>query len=434
MARNKRHTTPRKSAKTKNFVPSSTQGVSSSSFKRKASKNNTGTINNSTYLTSQAAQANQYSRNAVNYSGHKIKGTSNKGKIAVIIIAIILVGAIAALGFYIYKENQKAVINEDLHKMSKDAMDAIDNELTGMRTFEEPFNVLVLGSDARSGDPDMGARTDTIILARIDPTKNIISMISIPRDTKIEIPGHGTNKFNAAYSFGGPAGSIAAIKNLCDVNIDHFVEIDFEGLVGLIDAIGGIDIHVDETIDDPDAGNIVIPEGDQHLNGEEALVFSRSRAYANGDFTRVSNQRKVIEAVVHKGLVAPASDLYGIIKASTEFLTTDSAMDADFIFSLADQIRHNNDYEVKMYSATLPSSPQMIGGVSYVIENDAESEEMIRIFLNGGDVGAYSDSLTEASAAKTTSSSSSTSSQSSSSTTYSSSVSTRSPYSNSYGY
>ncbi len=431
MAKKKRHTTPRKSAKAKDFMPASVEGVSSSNFKRKASKSNTGTINNSTYLPANGSEANQYSRNAANYSGHKIKGTSNKGKIVAIVIAILLIGTIAALGFYIFKENQKAVINEDLHKMSKEAMDAIDNELTGMRKFDEPFNVLVLGSDARSGDPDMGARSDTIILARIDPTKNIISMISIPRDTKIEVPGHGANKFNAAYSFGGPAGSIAAIKNLCDVNIDHFVEIDFEGLVGLIDAIGGIDLHVDETIDDPDAGDIVIPEGDQHLNGEEALVFSRSRAFANGDFVRVSNQRKVIQAIVRKGLVAPASDLYGIIKASTEFLKTDSAMDADFIFSLADQIRHNNDYEVKMYSATLPSSPQMMGGVSYVIENDAESEEMVRIFLRGEDIGAYADSLTEASSAKLVSSSSSSSSTSGTSA-YSNT--TRSQYSNSYAY
>ena len=269
-------------------------------------------------------------------------------------------------------------------------MEAIDNELTGMTTFDEPFTVLLLGSDARADDPSMGARTDTIILCRVDPTQNIISMISIPRDTKIEIEGVGTEKFNAAYTYGGASGTIAAVKKLCGVDIDHYAEINFEGLVSLVDAIGGVDVYVDEEVNDPDAGDVVIPAGEQHLDGAAALTFSRSRAYADGDFTRVSNQRKVIEAIVHKGLEAPASDLYGLIQASTKFLTTDTAMDVDFIFSLADQIRHNNDYPVQLYSATIPATTAMIDGVSYVIADDAGIDDLMKVFLAGGDVSGES--------------------------------------------
>ena len=330
-----------------------------------------------------------YSRDTADYSNRKKGRMKTSGKVAIVIIVIALIAGVSALGVYIYKETQKRAINTGLHDMSADIMESIDKELSGMTTFEEPFTVLLLGSDERTGEleEDIGARTDTIILCRIDPTKNTLSMVSLPRDTKMELDGVGTAKLNAAYTYGGPSGTIAAVKKLCGVEIDHYAEINFEGLVGLIDAIGGIDVHVDETIDDPDAGDIVIPEGDQHLDGAAALVFSRSRQYVDGDFTRVYNQRKVIEAIVHKGLEAPASELYGLIQASTSFLTTDKAMDVDFIFSLADQIRHNNDYPVQIYSATIPASTATIDGVSYVIADDAGVAEMMTVFELGGDVG-----------------------------------------------
>lgn len=329
----------------------------------------------------------QYSRNAVDYTQRR-QGMRPGKKRAIIALVVILVVALAVGGLYVFKEYQKSLINQDLHSLSDEELQAVDEELSGSMTFDEPFTVLLLGSDARSDDPSMGARTDTIVLVRVDPITNNISMLSIPRDTMIEISGVGTQKFNAAYTYGGPSGTIAAVKELCGVDIDHYAEVNFEGLVGLIDAIGGIDVMVDETVNDPDAGDIVIPEGLQHLDGAAALTFSRSRAYADGDFTRVSNQRKVIEAIVHRGLNAPAKDLHGLIQASASFLTTDSAMDVDFIYSLADQIRHNNDYPVTITSATIPASTANVGGISYVVVDQAALAELIQVFLEGGDISA----------------------------------------------
>ena len=356
----------------------------------------------------------QYSRHTADYANRKSGGMGRGGKIALAILIIALIAGAVALGFYAYKEYQKATINEGLHDVSADVMQAIDNELTGMTTFEEPFTVLLLGSDARADDPEMGARTDTIVLCRIDPTQNIISMVSIPRDTRVPMGGDTYDKINAAFSYGGPSGTIAAVKKLCGVDIDHYAEINFEGLVGLVDSIGGIDVYVDETVDDPDAGDVVIPQGEQHLDGAAALTFARSRAYADGDFTRVSNQRKVIEAIVRKGLGAPASELYGIIRASTTFLTTDSAMDADFIFSLADQIRHNNDYPVQLFSATIPASTDMIDGVSYVIADQDGIDELMKVFVAGGDVsGGSAEGAADATATAESAEGSSSSSSSS---------------------
>jgi LCP family protein required for cell wall assembly len=210
-------------------------------------------------------------------------------------------------------------------------------------------------------------------------------MVSIPRDTRIEIEGQGFQKFNAAYTFGGPSGTISAVKQLTDVDIDHYAEINFEGLVGLVDAIGGIDVVVDEEIDDEDAGGH-IDAGEQHLDGEHALILARSRAYVDGDYSRQANQRKVIMAIINKALTAPASELSGIIKASTKFLKTDKGIDVDFIYDLADQIRHNNDYPVEIFTASIPSSTATIDEVSWVIADTAGVKAMMKLFTAGEDV------------------------------------------------
>ena len=352
----------------------------SQDYRRKAQQQQ-----NASYVPASYGAASQYSRNNVNYHT-KSKGSSKGAKIVVAIIFIALIATVAGLGYYVFKQSQKDAVNADLHKLDDAEMEALESALSRSTKFDEPFTVLLLGSDARVDDESMGARTDTNIIVRVDPFTNTITMMSIPRDTAVDLPGVGMAKFNAAYYYGGPSGTIEAATNLTGIPIDHYAEVNFEGLVDLINAIGGIDVYVDERIDDPDAGDYVIEEGEQHLNGEQALVFARSRAYADGDYTRQRNQRKVIDAIIHKGLEAPATDLAGLIQASTKFLTTDSAMDFDFIFSLAELIRHNNDYPVTIYSANIPSYPDMIGDVSYVIAEDAGVAEMSRIFMEGGDI------------------------------------------------
>ena len=328
----------------------------------------------------------QYSRTNSHYKSAS-SGPGKSKKAIVIAVIVVLAVAVAALGLYVFKEMEKKSFNADLQLDENEALE-VEKELTqkDYTTFDEPFTVLLLGSDAREDDPDMGARTDTIILVRVDATTNTVSMVSIPRDTRIWIESAGSyEKFNAAYTFGGPSGTIAAVKELTGIDIDHYAEINFEGLVGLIDAIGGIDVYVDEEIDDEDAGGH-IDQGEQHLDGEHALILARSRAYVDGDYTRQVNQRKVIMAIINKALTAPATELTGIIKASTKFLKTDKGIDFDFIKDLADQIRHNNDYEVKIYTATIPSGTATIDEVSWVIADTAGVEAMMKQFKKGKDV------------------------------------------------
>lgn len=346
---------------------------------------------------SQTDYADRFSRDNPQYSltEKRKKGRGKKiaiGAVTVLVVALIGVGA--AIGAYLNSINESLGGNK-----TEEEMQAIKDALIPTKSFNEPFWMLLVGSDARADDASMGARSDSNVLVWVDPTKNVVSLISIPRDTKITLSGYGTQKFNAAYAYGGVSGSIKAASTLCGVNISHYAEINFDQLISLVDAVGGVEVNVPELVDDPDAGNIVIQPGLQTLNGEAALVFARSRAYADGDFTRTSSQRLIVEALAKKILSQSATDLPGIIQKAAKSVDTD--MTANDIFSLATQFKNLGNLTI--YSAMVPSSTTMINGASYAVADTATLKKMIQVVESGGDPNSV--------LASTTSSSSSTSSR-----------------------
>lgn len=304
----------------------------------------------------------------------------------VTVLVCLFVGTgVATAAFLDYVTNQ---LNHG--DKSQAELDAITDVLSYHSNLTEPFYMMLLGSDARADDVTMGARTDTNIVVRVDPVDNKLTMVSIPRDTKIEIEG-STQKFNAAYSYGGAAGSIKAANELLGIRISHYAEVNFESLMALVDAVGGVDVYVDETIDDNDADldyrvqHNVIEEGEQHLDGQEALTFARSRAFADGDFTRTSHQRELIIALIDKILAQPITQLPTVIQKASSSVTTDLSI-ADII-ALAEQFKDEGDLVV--YNAMVPSYTQDIGGVSYVI-NDAEmTAEMMKVVEAGEDPAEF---------------------------------------------
>ena len=252
--------------------------------------------------------ASQYSRNNPSYSAARKKAGRGK-KIALgVIIAILVVAVGGGSAFALWKNS----VNEKLIKGNKsdEEIMAINDALKPEKdmTFTEPFYMILIGTDEAEDSTEDMHRSDTNIVVRIDPAKNQATMVSIPRDTKIDIDGYGTNKFNAAYAYGGAAGTIREANQLLGIEISHYAEVNFGKLKDLVDAVGGVDVEVTERVDDPDADGttahpewprVIIEEGEQHLDGNQALVFARSRAYPDGDFTRTANQRKLIMAIVN---------------------------------------------------------------------------------------------------------------------------------------
>ncbi|WP_242035284.1 LCP family protein [Mesobacillus harenae] len=220
----------------------------------------------------------------------------------------ILIAGIGAYAFSVYYSLSSAV--NDMHKpvdrKSEHRAQAIS------LADQEPFSVLLLGVDEREND---SGRSDTMIVLSVNPSDQSIKMLSIPRDTRTDIIGHGTvEKINHAFAYGGAEMALDTVEHFLKVPIDYYVKINMEGFKGIIDAVGGVTVDNDMNLFH---GSHTFQEGEITLSGDEALVFSRIRYEdPRGDFGRQLRQKLILEAIVEEG--ASISSLWnydGIFKA-----------------------------------------------------------------------------------------------------------------------
>ena len=301
-----------------------------------------------------------------------------------VIVALLLVAG-AAVALYINSLNS-AISYED-PEQKQQLQTVLDTPVKN-----EPYYVLVLGSDAREGDT--ASRSDVIMLARIAPSSSssVITLVSIPRDTKVELPGYGTSKINAAYAYGGAAGAVEAVENFSGVDISHVVEIHFQELETLIDSLGGVWVNVPVTTE---LASGTLEKGNQLLTGEQALQFVRERySYVRGDFQRSDNQRLVAEAIIRKVLDVPALELPGTIQQLATCVTTD--LSVTDVVGLVQEIQQSR--VITFYSCMAPSTTATIDGVSYTISLEDEWEEMMRLVDEGDDPATASSNTTSANA------------------------------------
>ncbi|WP_322795886.1 LCP family protein [Tepidiforma sp.] len=227
---------------------------------------------------------------------------------------------------YLFPANEVAVPSVPAYVPGTDigvnvSLPGVSSEGPKPWTPEARINILVLGIDKRPGQPEDGSyRSDTMFVASIDQHAGRLELLAIPRDYWAEIP-YGNepgvwaqNKINAAYSYGqfykypggGPAAAVAAVQHNLNITIRHYVVIDWEGFVRLIDALGGIDLVVPETISDFGTDvleafpNRTVQAGPQHMDGRQALGYSRVRV--DGDLKRIERQQLVIRAVADKAV------------------------------------------------------------------------------------------------------------------------------------
>ncbi|MFZ5652581.1 MAG: LCP family protein [Bacillota bacterium] len=182
---------------------------------------------------------------------------------------------------------------------------AIINDSPGESSFKDRINVLVLGVDARTGEK-MG-RADTMMLISVDTEKNMVNILSIPRDTRVRVPGHGWEKINSTTLFGGPALAMKTVSDLVGIRVDKYVMTDYDGFIDMVDSLGGVIVEVKERMYhyDPQEGGkytIDLKPGVQRLDGDKALQFVRFRDYALGDISRAEHQQKFLSALVNEAL------------------------------------------------------------------------------------------------------------------------------------
>ncbi len=223
-------------------------------------------------------------------------------------------------------------------------VDALSN-----REGSDATTYLLAGSDSRADtSPESsveGARTDTILLLTV-PKSGPTSLISIPRDTYAEIPGHGAGKVNAAYSYGGPELLVRTVEGIIDAKVDHYVEIGFAGIKDLVNAVGGVRLCLDYDVDD-ELSKLKWKKGCRTVGGKKALAFSRMRyADPKGDIGRAERQRQVIGAIMTEMkdpsiLVKPGRQV-DLIKAGTSSVVVDENANILTLGNLALAFRNAN--------------------------------------------------------------------------------------------
>ncbi len=246
----------------------------------------------------------------------------------------------------------------------------------------EPENILIIGSDKRASEPEDPGRSDTTLLLRLDPDKNAIALMSIPRDLKVEIPGYGTEKFNAAYTYGGPKLTLQVVKELTGLPINHVVNVDYLGFVRAVDAIDCVYVDVDRRYYHSNVGvapseeyaEINVQPGYQLLCGKKALQYVRYR-HTDTDLVRAARQQDFLSAARQR---VPISDLVlgsnDLIDIFTEYTTSDIS-DKETMLEVMKLFIASRNAEIKEVHFPAELGP------SYVYASQSAIQEAVDKFL-----------------------------------------------------
>ncbi|MGW3120543.1 LCP family protein [Streptomyces sp. NPDC001107] len=250
------------------------------------------------------------------------------------------------------------------------------------------LNILVLGSDSRSGKENKalgggsssGARSDTAMVVHIDAGRKQATVVSIPRDTLVTRPscplksGGSTavayhSMFNSAYSVGGAVCAVKTVESITNVRMDHYIEIDFSGFAKLVNALGGVTVTTDQDINDDDS-HLHLKAGTHTLNGKQALALARTRhGLGDGsDLGRIGLQQKLVKALLEQisatNLFTDPAKLYTVAEAVTSSLTTDTGLDSlSELVGLGESLKGLSADRVRtvmMPVVTAPSDPNRV--------------------------------------------------------------------------
>lgn len=245
----------------------------------------------------------------------------------------------------------------------------------------QPETTLIMGVDKGSVPGEEVTRADIIMLVTVSPDGKRSAIISIPRDTRVTIPGRkGYDKINAAHAFGGPELMIETVREFTGLPVNHFVGIDFTGFKDIVNALGGVKMNIENAIHDKYAGDVPAGEG-VVLNGDQALALVRARhdvkAVPEGDLDRVKNQRKFLQALL--STVSRQRNPFRAFRV-VDAVSGDVKTDLSFwkMFSLGRKLK-SGDLEM----LTAPGTPRIVGGVWYYIADREALEQMLTEFRSG---------------------------------------------------
>ncbi len=246
----------------------------------------------------------------------------------------------------------------------------------------EPMTILLIGSD-KSGAGDTG-RSDTQLLVRLDPETRSISMLSLPRDLLVTIPGHGADKMNAAYVYGGPRLVVKTFKKLTGLHINHFIEVDFAGFWHVVNILGGVYVPIDHRYYVPESADyksIDLQPGYQVLRGHDALDFVRFRYDENGDFSRMQRQQLFVKELQRQS--GRWSGDWRKVLRMIRAITGETKSDLDSLRKLEPLVQLAFSVDTSRISTVhVEGSTPTIDGVSYVTASASQVAEAVRQFTH----------------------------------------------------
>lgn len=305
------------------------------------------------------------------------KGTRRVLVAVLLVLALLLAIVIGAAAWLSGKLGEIQTLDDPFDAITE--LEGVEDRPTHTPTdSDKPVNFLMLGTDSRisAGDPSQwqqGAqRTDAFMVLQIAGDRESINVISIPRDSWVEIPGYGYQKINAAFSYGGPALTIATVEQLTGIPIDHVAVVDFNSFSALTDALGGVEMTS-------------ITDGTKTYNGEEALTFVRNRkGLPGGDFDRVRRQQLWMSAVMSKtmtreNLTNPAKilELYNTV---SPYVAVDDGIGLTTLIDLGPSMTRIRATDFNFVTAPNDGTGTSQDGQSIVVLDDKEFGELTLAF------------------------------------------------------
>jgi polyisoprenyl-teichoic acid--peptidoglycan teichoic acid transferase len=241
----------------------------------------------------------------------------------------------------------------------------------GQKVEDGPFNMLVLGADERPESEGEGSRTDTIMLVRVDPKTGDIRLLSVPRDLLVEVAPGQENRINAAYNFGGIEQTVAAFEEYSGLSVDHYAVVDFEGFRDVINAMGGVEVDVEDEVP-PKYG---IEDGLQTLNGQQTLFYARYRGTSGGDLDRIKRQQRLVAALRSQAFsLSTLNQLPSIVRVASRNVQTD--LDLGVGVTLA-RVLVKRGPNAQMTAQQLQGDPETLENGDQVLVPDAEANDEI---------------------------------------------------------
>ena len=292
------------------------------------------------------------------------------GLLIVLIFAGVVVTVLAWPG---YQKFDRAVqkSNKRIDKKTRAELTA-DNGLI----WRNGTTLLLFGVDSKAGEP---ARSDTIMLMRFNPKTHTINQLSIPRDTRVQLPNGNYDKINTAMFWGGPSMAVKAVKQFLGVDVNHVMVVDFKGFPRLVNAVGGVDLKVPKTLTTIAGANrntVVFKEGMHHFDGKHAMLYVRIR-YADDDFHRAARQQQFVQALEKK--IAQPSNITKLPEIGKKFM---SGVATDLTTNQIIELGYLKWRATGGKKVVMVGTPGYDGGVAYVFPpSEAEKQKLVHQFL-----------------------------------------------------